>query len=83
MSTPVLAAILLIAVSCAAAVARLRWADRKSVAAHHRAVELMARLVAQHPASDMPAPPEQHGGQFHVRVVNEGEGVAAHPQRRH
>jgi hypothetical protein len=73
MSTPVLVAIVLIAVSCAAALTRLRLADRRSVAAHHRALETMARLVAQHPAPEPAPSPEQHAGQAHVRVVTGSE----------
>ncbi len=69
MSTPVLVAIILIAVSCAAALTRLRLADRRSVAAHHRALETMARLVAQHPTTEPAASPEQPASQAHVRLV--------------
>jgi Domain of unknown function (DUF4115) len=79
MSTPVLVAIILIAVGCVTAVTRLRLADRRSVAAHHRALETMGRLVAQHPAPEPVAPPEQPAGQAHVRVVgpDEPEQVAS------
>jgi hypothetical protein len=77
MSTPVLVAIILIAVSCAAALTRLRLADRRSVAAHHRALETMARLVAQRPTTEPGAGPEHPAGhayeqspaQAHVRLV--------------
>ena len=72
-------AIILIAVGCVTAVTRLRLADRRSVAAHHRALETMGRLVAQHPAPEPAAPPEQPPSQAHVRVVgpDEPEQVAA------
>ena len=74
-----LVAIILIAVGCVTAVTRLRLADRRSVAAHHRALETMGRLVAQHPAPEPAAPPEQPPSQAHVRVVgpDEPEQVAA------
>jgi hypothetical protein len=73
MSTPVLVAIILIAVGCGAALTRLRVADRRSVAAHHRALETMGRLVAQPPTREAPSTPEQHAGQAHVRVVSSPE----------
>jgi hypothetical protein len=73
MSTPVLVAIILLAVGCAAALTRLRLADRRSVAAHHRALETMGRLVAQHPAGEAAATPEPPTGQAHVRLVDNAD----------
>jgi hypothetical protein len=45
-------------------------ADRRSVAAHHRALETMGRLVAQHPTPEPAALPEPPGNQAHVRLVS-------------
>jgi hypothetical protein len=69
MSTPVLVAIILLAMACAAVLTRLRLADRRSVAAHHRALETMGRLVAQHPPVEAVPVPAQPTGQAHVRLV--------------
>jgi hypothetical protein len=73
MSTPVLVAIVLLAVGCAATLTRLRLADRRSVAAHHRALETKGRLVAQHPASEAAVIPEPPTGQAHVRLVDNAD----------
>src|SRR5262245_52499214 len=84
MSTPVLVAIILLAMACAAVLTRLRLADRRSVAAHHRALETMGRLVSQHPPVEAVPVPEQHAGQAHVRLVadSEPEPAPAVPRRR-
>ena len=84
MSTPVLVAIILLAMACAVVVTRLRLADRRSVAAHHRALETMGRLVAQHPPVEAVPVPEQPAGQAHVRLVAdaEPEPPPAIPRRR-
>jgi hypothetical protein len=79
MSTPVLVAIILLAVGCAATLTRLRLADRRSVAAHHRALQTMGRLVAQQPASESAATPEQPVGQAHVRLVDTADPAAPPP----
>jgi hypothetical protein len=84
MSTPVLVAIIILAMGCAAVVTRLRLADRRSVAAHHRALETMGRLVAQHPPVEAVPVPEQPAGQAHVRLVagTEPELPPSVPPRR-
>jgi hypothetical protein len=79
MSTPVLVAIVLLAVGCAAALTRLRLADRRSVAAHHRALETMGRLVAQHPAGETAVIPEPPTGQAHVRLVDSADPAGPTP----
>src|ERR1700748_403273 len=69
MSTPVLVAIILLAIACSAVLTRLRLADRRSVAAHHRALETMGRLVAQHPPVEAVPGPAQAASQAHARLV--------------
>jgi hypothetical protein len=79
MSTPVLVAIVFLAVGCAATLTRLRLADRRSVAAHHRALETMGRLVAQQPASETAVIPEPPTGQAHVRLVENADPAGPPP----
>jgi hypothetical protein len=82
MSTPVLVAIILLAVGCAATLTRLRLADRRSVAAHHRALETMGRLVAQHPVGETAVTPEAPAGQAHVRLVETADPALPPPLPR-
>jgi hypothetical protein len=79
MSTPVLVAIVFLAVGCAATLTRLRLGDRRSVAAHHRALETMGRLVAQHPASETTVIPDPPMGQAHVRLVDNADSAGPPP----
>jgi hypothetical protein len=80
MSTPVLAAIIVVAIGVLFWAARRRLADGRSVEAHHRVLETMGRLAAQHPPGHSSEVPEGPAAQAHVRVVNGEEpadGAAA------
>ncbi|HEY3810644.1 MAG TPA: DUF4115 domain-containing protein [Acidimicrobiales bacterium] len=75
MSTPVLAAIIVVALGVVFLAARRRLADGRSVEAHHRVLETMGRLAAQHPSGPSPEVLEGPASQAHVRLVNDAESA--------